>query len=101
VDDPEKVRAIARSWAISPSGWVESRGRRLIPAYRIELRDSAEIRATYWLGTNANPPRFPCYALCSGWWIAGSDSAGSIDASRFKGLPDAVYFYFLFDLGIH
>jgi hypothetical protein len=100
IDDATKVLAIARSCALSEVGWSSSRSRELLPQYRVDLvrREGGPI--TYWLGTNAHPPRFPCYALCSGWWIASSTASGVIDASRYKGLPDSVYPYLLQDLGI-
>jgi hypothetical protein len=101
VSDPAKVRSIARSYAVSANGWVESHGRELLPLYRIDFVAQGELRATYWLGTNSHPPRFPCYSFCSGWWVAPSNATGAIDTSRYKGLPDSVYFYFLADLGIH
>lgn len=100
IDDPSKLDSIARSYAVSSEGWVESRGRELLPLYRLDLIARDGARATYWLGTNSHPPRFPCYALCSGWWIAPSSASGTLDASRFKGLPSSVYFSFLSNLGI-
>jgi hypothetical protein len=100
ISDPDTLGSIARSYAISSRGWVSSRGRELEPLYRIEILEHEGSRTAYWLGANSHPPRFPCYALCSGWWVAPSTEVGTIDASRYKDLPDSVSPDFLTDLGI-
>ena len=100
VNDPGKVRSIVNSGALSSAGWVESRGRELLPLYRLDLLGDNGLQATYWLGTNAYPGLFPCYSLCTGWWVASSRADGTLDDSRHKGLTSSTYFYFLADLGI-
>lgn len=100
IHDRSRVDSLAQSYAVSSSGWVESGGRELLPQYRIDFIKRSGAQTTYWLGTNSHPPRFPCYSLCSGWWVAPSKAPGAIDPSRYKGLPSSVYFYFLSDLDI-
>jgi hypothetical protein len=92
VTDRDAIAAIASSWAFSQPGWTPAEGRELLPLYRIEFHRDAAPPAVYWLGTNAHPPRFPCYSLCSGWWVAPSLASGGLDASRYKGLADGVAF---------
>jgi len=99
ITDPETLRAIADSYAMSAEDWAESRSER-VPLYRIDVVARDGARSTYWLGANSHPARFPCYAFCSGWWLAPSDDAGALDATRYKGLPDSVEHYFLRDLDI-
>ena len=99
ISDQGKVRSIAKSGALSQEGWWETRGRRLLPLYRIDFVDQDGGRLTYWLGTNSYPASFPCYAICSGWWIAPS-SEGALDDTRYRGLTSATYFNFLHDLQI-
>jgi hypothetical protein len=88
----------AASWAaFDQRGWSESHSP-LEPLYQIVLMDGETVQAVYWLGANSHPPRFPCYQFCSGWWLAGSTASGLVESSRYKGLPDSVYFFLLRDL---
>jgi hypothetical protein len=90
VSERNAIAAIASSWAFSQHGWSPAEGRELLPRYRIELEGEGMPPAVYWLGTNSYPPRFPCYSWCTGWWVSPSLPSGELDASRYKGLPDAV-----------
>lgn len=92
VTEKADVTAIASSWAFAERGWSPAEGRDLWPLYRIEIEGGSQPPAVYWLGTNAYPPRFPCYSWCSGWWVSPSLPSGAIDASRYKGLADTVAF---------
>ena len=96
----DEAESIASSWALSEYGWVEARGRTLEPIYRLEFVSGTDIVAVYWLGTNAHPPRFPCYAICSGWWIGASTATGELDTTRYKGLTSTHYFHLLGDLRV-
>ena len=86
------VAAIVSSRALSEHGWSAARGRDLAPLYRLDPMDGSRVVAVYWLGANSHPPRFPCYALCSGWWIGGSTEAGTFDATRYSGLTSGASF---------
>ena len=96
ISNPSAVAAIATSWAFAEQGWACAEGRELLPLYRIELRGAT--KSVYWLGANSHPPRFPCYRLCTGWWVAPSTEAGELDTTLYKGLPRSVYFRLLQDL---
>ena len=100
VNDPTKVQAILSSPAFSKAGWVRAGGRQLVPLYRIDLRARQGVAAVYWLGTNSHPPEFPCYALCSGWWLAASGPSGDLDHTRYKQLPDSASLLLVRDLGL-
>lgn len=92
VRDRHAIFMIASSSAFSQSGWSPAETRELFPLYRIELQGASGPLAVYWLGTNSHPPRFPCYSLCSGFWVSPSLVSGEIDTSRYKGLADTVAF---------
>lgn len=94
----ERVASNASAAAFSAHGWSAARDRDLQPLYRLDLLDGKRIVAVYWLGTNSHPPRFPCYRLCSGWWIGGSTAAGEFDATRYKGLVSSIYLPLMIDL---
>jgi hypothetical protein len=94
-DVSDQAVPILSSAALSPDGWVASEGRALEPLYRLDFIDGTKVVAVYWLGANSHPPRFPCYSLCSGWWIGGSTAAGTLDPARYKGLTSSSYFYLL------
>lgn len=98
ISDPKIVRGIAESAAISSDGWLEDSSERQ-PLYRIAfvLRDGNSI--VYWLGANSHPARFPCYSLCSGWWLAAS-RGHSMDDTRYKPLAESLYMPFLAKLGL-
>jgi hypothetical protein len=83
VADPEFVeQAVA---VFSPNGWRKN-DVPLIPTHRFELRGSAGTLATYWVGSFSNPPRFPCYSFCSGYWAAASTPDGGIVSEQIKPL---------------
>jgi len=100
IDDRQKIDAVINSYAMASQGWSESGRRELPPTYRIDFVDQSGRRATYWLGANSDLGIFPCYAICSGWWIAPSDAAGTIDSTRYKGLTSAISLYLFKDLGL-
>jgi hypothetical protein len=92
VSDRQKIDSLAASWLFAPTGWLPAGRRELLPLYRIALVGSQARASVFWLGANSHPPRFPCYAICSGWWIAPSAPDGGVDASRYKPLTSAMYF---------
>ena len=99
IREPDKIRSIAGSRPVSANGWLQARGRELLPLYRIDFVGKNGGLATWWLGTNNYPARFPCYATCSGWWLSPSGADGRIDATRYRGMTSATYFHFLGELG--
>jgi hypothetical protein len=101
VSDPEKIRSVAGSGAVSAGGWWQARGRELLPLYRIDLVVKDGGVATYWLGTNSYPARFPCFAICTGWWLAPSTTDGQMDTTKFRGMTSATYLSFLANLGFY
>jgi hypothetical protein len=90
VTDRRRIDIAAASWAFAKEGWLPAGRRELLPLHRIVLVSQSGPPAVFWLGLNSHPPRFPCFALCSGWWVAPSTPAGEFDASRYKGLTSAV-----------
>ena len=100
VTDPATVKSVAQSWALSDVTWQATEGRELIPQYRIEFLHRDTVEAVYYLGTNSYPPEFPCYSICSGWWLGSEGERHQFDDARYLGLPDSVYLYLLRDLQI-
>ena len=94
----EQAASIASSAAFSKRGWWEARGRALEPLYRLDFLEGTRVVATYWLGTNSHPPEFPCYSICSGWWVGASTASGTFDPTRYRGLTSATYFPLVSDL---
>jgi len=88
--DPGEVEEIAASEAFGRHGWVATGGAPLAPRYRIDLLGDDGARASYWVGSGPQPPRFPCYAFCTGWWIAPASATKEIDRGLYKGLPESV-----------
>src|SRR5262245_64283200 len=88
--DPELVESVAASPAFAASGWSANSGAPLAPRFRIDLLGDDGAHASYWVGSGAQPPRFPCYAFCSGWWIAPSGSTREIDSGVYKALDESV-----------
>lgn len=98
--DRARVQEILSSYAFSKDGWVRPGARRLVPLYRIDLRSDEDMAFVYWLGANSHPPQFPCYALCTGWWLAASGPSGDLDVTRYKLLPESVSLSLLRDLQV-
>jgi hypothetical protein len=46
IDDPSTVDSLTRSHAVSGGGWVESRGRELLPLYHVDFVQQGGARAT-------------------------------------------------------
>jgi hypothetical protein len=88
------------SYAFSEQGWVASQGRSLEPMYRLAFVNGTKVVAVYWLGANSYPAEFPCYSLCSGWWVSSSAAGGALDRTRYKGLTSSTYLYLLRDLQV-
>lgn len=97
--DPALVRAIVRGWPLAPDGWSPRRGRPLVPLFVIEVSLRDRSKETFWLGRHSNPPRFPCYSLCSGSWVAPSTENGRIDHSRWKGVTSRDWPFLMAVLG--
>jgi hypothetical protein len=91
ITDAPTVSSIARSGAFLRRDWWAASERNLVPLYRIEFFHEDAIEATYFLGTNSHPLRFPCYWLCSGWWLGVAQTGGSFDTTRYLGLPESYY----------
>jgi hypothetical protein len=98
-DDPARIRAILLSQAFAQQGWSPVGTRNLEPLYRIEFRVRGQGVFVYLLGSNSYPPRFPCYALCTGWWLEVTRQSEHL-GPRYKPLPEVVYFPLLRDLEI-
>lgn len=98
--DRAKVQEILSSYAFSKDGWVRPGARRLVPLYRIDLRTDEDVASVYWLGANSHPPEFPCYALCTGWWLAPSRPPGDLDVTRYKLIPESVSLWLLRELEV-
>jgi hypothetical protein len=70
---------------LSPEGWVENDGD-LIPTYRLILTRDDSTTLIYWIGTFSDPPRFPCYWFCSGFWAGSSTPDGDLRRDLIKPL---------------
>jgi hypothetical protein len=62
---------------LSAEGWEENNDE-LRPTHRIQLLREDGSTVTYWLGTLSDPPRFPCFGFCSGFWAAASAPSGTL-----------------------
>ena len=98
--EPSVVLSIARSSAFAARAWQAAEGRDLVPMYRLEFLHDDTVAATYYLGTNSNPPRFPCYWFCSGWWLGAAAADGSLDPTRYLGLSENMYLPLTSDLDV-
>ena len=95
VTEEEKIRSALAIF--STHGWQRPPGD-LVPQYRVQLFTAAGAPLTYWIGTFSDPPRFPCYWFCSGYWLAPSDSAGHLDRSTYKSLASSGAMFAVSDL---
>jgi len=95
VTDPATIGRILGSGAFAKNGW-ERATEKIAPHYRIDLIAGETVLRTYLLGVNNDPPRFPCYELCTGWWIGFDGERTS--AILKKGLSDNVWFRLSQDL---
>lgn len=104
IHEPSTIASIVESNAFATKWWKTDghpyREDDLLPLYRVEFALREGEAATYWLGANSYPGRFPCYSFCSGWWAAPSSADGSIDLGRVKGLAETTYFRLHHDLNI-
>lgn len=87
VDDPIEIKEALGLF--SAYSWKKNQNNPLLPLYKIDLHKEAGKYSTYWLGSYSNPPRFPCYSFCSGWWLAASGEDGNIDRTRYTSLASS------------
>jgi hypothetical protein len=73
----------------SPQGWWANDDA-LVPHWRIDLLGEEGRVVTYWMGTFSDPPRFPCYMFCSGFWAAASTPAGELAPDLIKPLATSI-----------
>ncbi len=89
--DPEPIRKIARSYAVSRFGWEEVRpGVRTSSRFVLVSRDGS--RQTYWIGANGDLGIFPCYRFCSGIWVGVARDQDADGPTLTKGLADTQTF---------
>src|SRR5437763_8672933 len=72
-------KTIKTALTLFSSDGCQKSDRELVPRYRVQLITQAGNSFTYWIGTFSDPPRFPCYWFCSGFWLASSTPDGQID----------------------
>lgn len=95
IENPARIEQILSSGAFSTNGWEIAR-ERIAPHYRIDIFVKDVVVRSYVLGVNSDPPRFPCYELCTGWWIGYDDESNATILK--KGLADTVWFQLSNDL---
>ena len=69
ITDTERITAILASPAFASPGWRTVDEESFVPLYSIDIAQKDGTSVRYWLGASSHPPRFPCYSLCSGWWV--------------------------------
>lgn len=89
IEQPARIQRILSSWAFARDGW-EVASEKIAPHYRIDLMAGETVLRSYLLGVNNDPPRFPCYELCTGWWVGFDDQRTSTVVK--KGLADNAWF---------
>lgn len=104
LEDKKNIKVITNkddllsvSFLLSEEGW-ENSNRSLVPRYKLTVYESNKREAIYWIGLWSYPPTFPCYSLCSGYWLAASDEGNKIDTSKYKNLASSSHMYRLVGL---
>jgi hypothetical protein len=97
VRDRSRIKAVAGSFAFSPSGWSGGDGRDMAVVYRIEFQGRSS--SIYWLGVYPPAVSVPIY-FYSTWWVSPSTRSGEIDRTRIKGLADTIKFGLFGNLGL-
>jgi hypothetical protein len=75
VSDPETLAAGQRLF--SENDWQKNDDRPLIPHYHVSVTTSDGNATTFFLGFFSDPPRPPCYAFCSGYWMTAANADGT------------------------
>ena len=104
---PHATRTIVASEAVAAAvrglnhgRWWSAAGSRLVPTHRVELLRGDAVVAVFFIGPNSSLDQFPCYSLCSGWWVGVGQGSGDIDRSRYIGLADTQWFRLSRALGL-
>lgn len=69
----------------SAEGW-EQTDDELVPHYRVHVTTPDGHSSTFFIGTFSDPPRPPCFSLCSGFWA----SAATPDGRPLRGMRRAL-----------
>lgn len=80
----------------SGSNW-EANEKNLPASHKITLTYNGQ-KHTYWLGAISDLKVFPCYKLCSGFWLAPTGPEGQIDNSKIRTLATSIEMFRLGNL---
>lgn len=70
----------------SQYNWQVNEDIQFKPHLKIVLFNKSAETKVYWLGLYSDQSLFPCYALCSGYWLMASDSNGNVNSEIYKTL---------------
>ncbi len=86
--DEKGILEAEQTGLFSQYGW-ELNTDKLAARYEIQvfLTDGSKLR--FWLGTFADLNQPPCYGMCSGYWLAGSDQTGKMSEKQIRSLASS------------
>ena len=84
IKDKDSIKKV--EYLFSKYRWQKNNGRKFIPSYKFIIITKDRKLVNYWLGANSSLNEFPCYKLCSGWWVIPSDVENKPNGKIYKSL---------------
>jgi len=82
----------------SKYNWKINNRRKFTPSYKVIITTHDNSHINYWLGANSDLNEFPCYRLCSGWWVISSDNGNKMNGNIYKSLSASIDMFLVAEL---
>lgn len=96
IEDQELIIKVEHLF--SKYSWKINHSRKFTPSYKITITTHDNNHINYWLGANSDLNEFPCYRLCSGWWVISSDNENKMNGNIYKSLSASIEMYLVAEL---
>ena len=85
-------------YLFSKYNWRNNTDKEFTPLYKFTITTSEGKHINYWLGSNSDLDIFPCYKLCSGWWLISSDIENKPNRKIYKSLSASSHTFLVAEL---
>ena len=96
IKDQDSIKKV--EYLFSKYNWKRNNGRKFTPSYKFIIITKDKKQIDYWLGANSDLNEFPCYKLCSGWWVISSDIENKPNGKTYKSLSASSQMFLVAEL---
>ncbi|MDH5179442.1 MAG: hypothetical protein OEZ39_02075 [Gammaproteobacteria bacterium] len=91
IKDHASIKTV--EYLFSKYRWERNNGRKLTPSYKFTIITKDDKQINYWVGAYSDLNEFPCYRLCSGWWVIASDNENKMNGNIYKSISNSSQMY--------